>query len=325
MSFIIKGLKVFFVGLLSMLTVLLLCLFLIASLDIRSLLTRAVGLITDYELQIDEPVYVDLLPDLKLQIKNLTLDDQAIDSSKNFIEIGDFYLSMSTKHLLLEHEYIVDMEFNNIDLNIQMRPDEITNLDQLLTINSNIIGRITGHVMLNGQGENIDSFTRGLNGFADLKLDDGRWLDDDIWQQLRTARSIYKREDSPERTINKTSNIFSIETIGSINDGVFKSQDFVMKLPFTLITGRGDVSLVDGSFDYSVRAKLNEDLNSVLDLSDDELLDFSNGSIPIRVRGGDGSVSFRPDIEEIFRDEVESTFKDQSDRIKDAIKNHLLN
>ena len=98
-----------------------------------------------------------------------------------------------------------------------------------------------------------------------------------------------------------------------------------MKLPFTLITGRGDVSLVDGSFDYSVRAKLNEDLNSVLDLSDDELLDFSNGSIPIRVRGGDGSVSFRPDIEEIFRDEVESTFKDQSDRIKDAIKNHLLN
>jgi len=325
MSFIIKGLKVFFVGLLSMLTVLLLCLFLIASLDIRSLLTRAVGLITDYELQIDEPVYVDLLPDLKLQIKNLTLDDQAIDSPKNFIGIGDFYLSMSTKHLLLEHEYIVDMEFNNIDLNIQMRPDEITNLDQLLTINSNIIGRITGHVMLNGQGENIDSFTRGLNGFADLKLDDGRWLDDDIWQQLRTARSIYKREDSPERTINKTSNIFSIETIGSINDGVFKSQDFVMKLPFTLITGRGDVSLVDGSFDYSVRAKLNEDLNSVLDLSDDELLDFSNGSIPIRVRGGDGSVSFRPDIEEIFRDEVESTFKDQSDRIKDAIKNHLLN
>lgn len=325
MSFIIKGLKVFFVGLLSMLTVLLLCLFLIASLDIRSLLTRAVGLITDYELQIDEPVYVDLLPDLKLQIKNLTLDDQAIDSPKNFIEIGDFYLSMSTKHLLLEHEYIVDMEFNNIDLNIQMRPDEITNLDQLLTINSNIIGRITGHVMLNGQGENIDSFTRGLNGFADLKLDDGRWLDDDIWQQLRTARSIYKREDSPERTINKTSNIFSIETIGSINDGVFKSQDFVMKLPFTLITGRGDVSLVDGSFDYSVRAKLNEDLNSVLDLSDDELLDFSNGSIPIRVRGGDGSVSFRPDIEEIFRDEVESTFKDQSDRIKNAIKNHLLN
>lgn len=325
MSFIIKGLKVFFVGLLSMLTVLLLCLFLIASLDIRSLLTRAVGLITDYELQIDEPVYVDLLPDLKLQIKNLTLDDQAIDSPKNFIEIGDFYLSMSTKHLLLEHEYIVDMEFSNIDLNIQMRPDEITNLDQLLTINSNIIGRITGHVMLNGQGENIDSFTRGLNGFADLKLDDGRWLDDDIWQQLRTARSIYKREDSPERTINKTSNIFSIETIGSINDGVFKSQDFVMKLPFTLITGRGDVSLVDGSFDYSVRAKLNEDLNSVLDLSDDELLDFSNGSIPIRVRGGDGSVSFRPDIEEIFRDEVESTFKDQSDRIKNAIKNHLLN
>lgn len=325
MSFIIKGLKVFFVGLLSMLTVLLLCLFLIASLDIRSLLTRAVGLITDYELQIDEPVYVDLLPDLKLQIKNLTLDDQAIDSPKNFIGIGDFYLSMSTKHLLLEHEYIVDMEFSNIDLNIQMRPDEITNLDQLLTINSNIIGRITGHVMLNGQGENIDSFTRGLNGFADLKLDDGRWLDDDIWQQLRTARSIYKREDSPERTINKTSNIFSIETIGSINDGVFKSQDFVMKLPFTLITGRGDVSLVDGSFDYSVRAKLNEDLNSVLDLSDDELLDFSNGSIPIRVRGGDGSVSFRPDIEEIFRDEVESTFKDQSDRIKNAIKNHLLN
>jgi len=325
MSCIIKGLKVFFVGLLSMLTVLLLCLFLIASLDIRSLLTRAVGLITDYELQIDEPVYVDLLPDLKLQIKNLTLDDQAIDSPKNFIGIGDFYLSMSTKHLLLEHEYIVDMEFSNIDLNIQMRPDEITNLDQLLTINSNIIGRITGHVMLNGQGENIDSFTRGLNGFADLKLDDGRWLDDDIWQQLRTARSIYKREDSPERTINKTSNIFSIETIGSINDGVFKSQDFVMKLPFTLITGRGDVSLVDGSFDYSVRAKLNEDLNSVLDLSDDELLDFSNGSIPIRVRGGDGSVSFRPDIEEIFRDEVESTFKDQSDRIKNAIKNHLLN
>ena len=325
MSVIIKGLKVFFAGFLSVLTVLLLCLLLITSLDVRSLLTQTVGLISDYDLQIDEPVYVDLFPDLKLQINNLVLDDRILTSPKNFIEIGDFSLNMSTKQLLFEGEYIVDMKFNDIDLNSQMRPDEKTTLDRLLNINSNVTGRISGQIILNGQGESIDSLMKSLKGSANLKLNDGQWLGNDIWHQLRVARSIYKREDSPEKNITKKNNMFSVEAIGAINDSVFKNQVFVMKMPFTLITGRGELSLIDGSFDYSIRATFDEGLNSILDLSVDELLDFSSASIPIRVRGYDESISFRPDIEEIFREEVESTFDKQSDHIKEAIRKNLFN
>jgi hypothetical protein len=232
---------------------------------------------------------------------------------------------MSTKQLLFEGEYIVDMKFNDIDLNSQMRPDEKTTLDRLLNINSNVTGRISGQMILNGQGESIDSLMKSLKGSANLKLNDGQWLGNDIWHQLRVARSIYKREDSPEKNITKKNNMFSVEAIGAINDSVFKNQVFVMKMPFTLITGRGELSLIDGSFDYSIRATFDEGLNSILDLSVDELLDFSSASIPIRVRGYDESISFRPDIEEIFREEVESTFDKQSDHIKEAIRKNLFN
>ena len=98
-----------------------------------------------------------------------------------------------------------------------------------------------------------------------------------------------------------------------------------MKMPYTLIHGRGELSLIDGLFDYSLRATFEKGLTSILNLSEDESLDFSSATLPIRVRSDGKTVTFRPDIEEIFRDEVESTLNKQNDNLKNKIRNNLFN
>ena len=64
-----------------------------------------------------------------------------------------------------------------------------------------------------------------------MKLTEGKWLHYDIWHQLRVARSIYKREDSPAPSSTKNDNTFNIKVSGPIEDSVFKNADFLMEMP----------------------------------------------------------------------------------------------
>ena len=59
--------------------------------------------------------------------------------------------------------------------------------------------------------------------------------------------------------------------------------------------------------------------------SDEELADFTEALIPIRIRGPLASPSFRPDIEAMFRAEVEQAIEEKTNELKDDLLNRLLN
>ncbi len=98
-----------------------------------------------------------------------------------------------------------------------------------------------------------------------------------------------------------------------------------MEMPFTSIIGQGKVNLSNGILDYSIDAKFDKELQSILQLSDEEYFDFSQGTMPIRVRNEGNMVSFRPDIEGIFRHQVERSLLNQGDILNESIKQRLLN
>ena len=59
-------------------------------------------------------------------------------------------------------------------------------------------------------------------------------------------------------------------------------------------------------------------------ISADELEDFTKVLIPIRIRGPLGSPSFRPDIEGMFRQEVERASDEKQEDLKKDLMNRLL-
>jgi len=61
-----------------------------------------------------------------------------------------------------------------------------------------------------------------------------------------------------------------------------------------------------------------------LKMTDEEFLDFSNEPLPIRVRNQDGKLEFRPDIENIFRIDVEDTLLKQEERLRESIRKNLI-
>ena len=58
-------------------------------------------------------------------------------------------------------------------------------------------------------------------------------------------------------------------------------------------------------------------------MTNDEFLDFSEKPLPIRVTNQSGTLELRPDIENIFRNDVEDTLNKQEERLKESIIKNL--
>ena len=321
---IIKVIKYLITGLSSLFLILVLSVIVIVFFDVRSLVTSVVKFSSNYELKLDEPMEIDFYPVLNVNAKKISLMDTTLDTPITFLYIDNFLFSINLKEYITQRRFVTKITIENFDVQSKLRPDGITNLDNLLNTSSKITGHILGDVIIHGNGLNLDLLKDSWNGYIDFEIREGRWFGGDIWQELRTARSIYKREELPMETPLEDINLFSLKASGPIENGVFSNQNFVMNMRYTSINGNGDWNFSDSSFDYSIRVSLSPELSSELIMSDDEFQDFADGSIPIRVQGSSDSISFRPDIEAIFRDEVEITLENQSDKLKNSIMRNLF-
>jgi uncharacterized protein involved in outer membrane biogenesis len=184
-------------------------------------------------------------------------------------------------------------------------------------------GSITGKIDLNGQGNSWGELKKNLYGNLNFIMDNGRWHDNDIWYNLRLARSIYKRDETPLPSNHEVMQDFTIIASGSIKNSIFVNDTFKMTMPFTEIDGTGTINLYNREIDYSIEAFFQPQLKEILNLSEAEYLDFSVDPVPIKIRNNIGNITFRPDIEKIFRDEVESNLLKHEDIFNDMIKMNL--
>jgi len=188
----------------------------------------------------------------------------------------------------------------------------------------NLTGTINAGFQLAGGGASLNAIASDLDGSMRFELLDGVWQGVDIWQQLRTARALYKRETPPEPRLPPRTEFTSINASGSVIDGVFANDDLVALLPFVRVTGAGMVDLAARELDYSVQARILDTPEFMNDASDEELADFTEALIPIRISGALASPTFRPDIEAVFRQEVERAIDEKKDELREEIFNRVF-
>ncbi len=185
----------------------------------------------------------------------------------------------------------------------------LASLADALFDQQNITGSIDGTFRLSGTGEDMNAIRRDLDGNLSFTLTDGAYEGTDVWHQLRSARAKLKREPPPEPTLPPRTPFSSVSASGQVTDGVMRNNDFRAQLPFLELTGAGTVNFVEANVDYSMTARVLERPEFVTDATEEEMAEFTQAVIPLKISGPLASPSIRPDIEALLKKRVEEEAK----------------
>ena len=271
--------------------------------DVRPFISWGSKTFSNYQIRIQEPLDVSYFPDFEVSTKNILL----VRNIDAILQLNNIDFQLDSKRLVTEGLFIINLIINEFELDIK----------------SNFSGSIAGQIDLNGQGNSWGELKKNLYGNLSFKMDNGRWNDNDIWYNLRLARSIYKRDETPLPSNHEVMQDFTINASGSIKNSIFFNDAFKMTMPFTEIDGAGTINLYNNEINYTIEAFFQPQLKEILNLSEAEYLDFSTDPVPIKIRNNSGDITFRPDIEKIFRDEVENNLLKHEDIFNDMIKMNL--
>ena len=267
--------------------------------DVRPFISWGSKTFSNYQIRIQEPLDVSYFPDFEVSTKNILL----VKNKDAILQLNNIDFQLDSKRLVTEGLFIINLIINEFELDIK----------------SNFSGSIAGQIDLNGQGNSWGDLKKNLYGNLSFKMDNGRWNDNDIWYNLRLARSIYKRDETPLPSNHDVMLDFTINASGSIKNSIFFNDAFKMTMPFTEIDGAGTINLYNNEINYTIEAFFQPQLKEILNLSEAEYLDFSTDPVPIKIRNNSGDITFRPDIEKIFRDEVENNLLKHEDIFNDMI------
>ncbi|MCP4303146.1 MAG: hypothetical protein GY783_21395, partial [Gammaproteobacteria bacterium] len=103
----------------------------------------------------------------------------------------------------------------------------------------------------------------------------------------------------------------SVKATGVVTDGVMQNDDLSAELPFMQLSGRGKVDLAAATVNYDLTARVLERPESLQGVTEEELDDFTEAVIPLKITGPLSSPSVKPNVEKLLRDRVEDEIKDR--------------
>lgn len=185
----------------------------------------------------------------------------------------------------------------------------------------NISGTINGGFALGGSGQTLSAIRKDLDGTMSIEFVDGAWEGTDVWHQLRSARAMFRQEPAPEATLPARTEFSTVTATGVVTDGIFSNDDFFAELPFLQLTGGGMVDLNSTEVDYAMEVRVLDRPEFMAGATQEEMADFTETIVPLKITGLLSAPSVRPDIEGIFRGRVEEAIEEK----KEDLKNQLLN
>ncbi|MGB5245774.1 MAG: AsmA family protein [Woeseia sp.] len=210
-----------------------------------------------------------------------------------------------------------------LSMNEKVADVNLSPLGKAMFERDQLSGTIDGNFVLKASGATLSAMRRNLNGTMAFELADGAWQGVDLWYQLRAARALYRREAPPEKREPVRTDFSSVIASGIVTNGVFTNNDLRADMPFLQLTGQGTVDFVSAEMDYALRARVLERPEFLSGASEEELAEFTEALIPVRIRGPISDPSIRPDIEAMFRDEVEGKLKEKGDELKKRLLDRL--
>ncbi len=188
----------------------------------------------------------------------------------------------------------------------------------------NITGTISGGFALGGAGQTLSAIRKDLDGNMSFELVDGAWEGTDVWHQLRSARAIYRQEPAPEANLPARTEFSTVTATGVVTDGIFRNNDFFAELPFLQLTGGGMVDLNTTEVDYAMEVRVLDRPEFMAGATEEELADFTETVVPLKITGLLSSPSVRPDIEGIFRGRVDDAIEEKKEELKNQLLNRLI-
>lgn len=175
----------------------------------------------------------------------------------------------------------------------------------------NITGTISGAFKLSGRGNDMASVQQSLAGNMSFELSDGAYEGTDIWYELRRARALLKGGTPPAPELPARTRFSSVSATGVVTDGVMRNNDLVAELPFMRLNGSGTVDLPAATLDYNLTARVLERPDALEGVTEEELDDFTEAVIPLKITGPLASPSVKPDIGKLVKKQVEKEIKDK--------------
>lgn len=212
----------------------------------------------------------------------------------------------------------------SVSANENIKGVNLGSMAKALFDQENISGTINGAFVLGGSGQSMSAIRRDLDGNMSVELADGAWEGTDIWHQLRSARALFRQEPAPEPTLPARTEFSSVTATGVVTDGIFQNDDFLAVLPFLQLTGAGMVDLTTTEVDYGLQVRVLDRPEFMAGATEAELADFTETVVPLKITGLMSSPSIKPDIEGIFRGQVEEAIEEKKEELKDELFNRLL-
>ena len=144
-----------------------------------------------------------------------------------------------------------------------------------------------------------------------MELKEGTWEGTDIWYELRRARALLKQEPAPEPELPARTRFSNVSMSGPVTDGVFRNDNLSAQLPFMQLTGKGDVDFAAAEIDYQLTARILERPEFIEGASEEELEEFTEAVIPLKISGPLADPSIVPDIEEALKEEVKEKVREK--------------
>jgi AsmA protein len=204
-----------------------------------------------------------------------------------------------------------------LSLNEKIAGVDLAKLAKAMFDQDNVTGGIDGSFTLAGSGKDMDAIQRDLSGNMSLELTDGTYTGTDVWYEIRRARSMLKGEQPPEPVLPAKTEFSTVRISGVVTDGIMRSNDLFAELPFMRLTGGGQVDIPAGTVDYSLTARILERPEFLSDATPEELDEFTEAVIPLKISGPLESPSIQPDLEKLLKKQVEDEIKD---KLKDKLK-----
>jgi len=198
-----------------------------------------------------------------------------------------------------------------LSVNEKVRDVNVGALTLAMFEEESVTGSINGTFELTGRGNDLGAIQSSLQGQMSFELLDGAWEGTDVWYELRRARALLKKEEVPEPTLPARTPFSSVTASGPVTDGVFRNDDLLAELPFMRLTGNGAIDLPAATIDYNMTARVLEQPEFDEGATAEELDEFTEAVIPLKITGLLASPSIKPDIQKMLKKEVRKKAKER--------------
>ncbi|MEN7342932.1 MAG: AsmA family protein [Pseudomonadota bacterium] len=196
-------------------------------------------------------------------------------------------------------------------------------LAKLLYEKDNIEGTLAGNFKLSGRGTRLSEVRRSLDGDVVFSLTDGALIGTDIWYQIRRARAAFRQEAQPPAPNPARTEFTELRGSATVSNGVARNDDLFAALPFLQLTGSGSADLADGTVDYTMQARVLERPEFLEGVTPEELDEYTEAVIPLKITGDMTAPTIRPDIAGMAEAAAKRKLDEERERAENRLRDRL--